>query len=126
MPAKCNNIGLPLAMVCPSLHQRAPLFERIATAIGALSLVAGDMRKRCLGYFARERRDLAAPVTERASEAVHRRVSIFMRRKIISMAIPLSGVPGRCPVKTYSLVRAVLSFSRIASALELKRSNTRG
>jgi len=33
-----------------------------------------------------------------------------MRRKIISLAIPLSGVPGRCPVKTYSLVRAFELF----------------
>jgi len=47
-----------------SFHQRALLFERIASAIGALSLVAGDTRKRSLSNFARKRRYLAAPVAE--------------------------------------------------------------
>ena len=49
---------------CPSLHKGASLFQRIATAIGKLGLVASNVSKGSLGYFARKGRYLAAPVTE--------------------------------------------------------------
>ena len=38
-----------------------------------------------------------------------------MRRKIISIAVPLSGLPGHCPGKML-LVRPLLRFSRITRA----------
>ena len=52
------------ALGCPGLHKCASLFQRIATAIGALRLIASNVSKRSLGNFARKRRYLAAPVAE--------------------------------------------------------------
>ena len=60
----------------PSLHQCTPLFERVATPIGAFSFVANLMCKSCFGHFAREGRTLASPITERASETMHRGVNL--------------------------------------------------
>ena len=61
-----------LAIGRPRLHQRATLLKRVTTTIGALGLVASDMGKSRLGHFAGKCRYLAAPVSKRASEAVHR------------------------------------------------------
>src|SRR4029077_10444603 len=72
-----NVVLLGFAIGCPTLHKCASLFQRIATAIGTLGLVASNVRKGSLGYFARKGRYLAAPVTERTSKAMNRDVVDF-------------------------------------------------
>jgi hypothetical protein len=57
--------------------------------------------------FARKCRYLAAPVSKRAS---------VVRRRTISIAMPLSGLPSRWPGKTYSPVLAAASASKMAVA----------
>ena len=51
-----DNVGCSLRFaVCgPCFHQLAALFQRIASPIGLLSLVADDMRQRRFRYLARE------------------------------------------------------------------------
>ena len=41
-----------LAIICPRLHQFAPLFECIAAPVSALRRIAGRMSKRLLGDLA--------------------------------------------------------------------------
>jgi len=55
------------------LHNRAPLFERIAAPVGPLGSIASDMRQRRLGKLTREACCLAAPIPEGGAEAVNRR-----------------------------------------------------
>ena len=60
-----------LAKYRPCFHERPPFFQGIATTIGPFGRIASDMSKSRFGNLTREMRRLAAPIAERAPEAMN-------------------------------------------------------
>jgi hypothetical protein len=72
-PGHRNDIRAPLAKSRPGFHEQPSLFESIAAPVSPLCRIARYMGKRRFRNLTRERRCLAAPITEGRAEAVNRR-----------------------------------------------------
>jgi IS5 family transposase len=59
-------------MVCPRLHQLAPLFEKVTAPVGRFGLVLDHMGKRGLTNLVCEMGALRCPIAEGGTEAMHR------------------------------------------------------
>src|ERR1700730_4116877 len=62
------------AITLPFLHQLAPLFEQVTSAISGFDLVTDHMRQCHLGDLTREVGLLGCPVSKSRTEAVDRQI----------------------------------------------------
>src|SRR2546423_7883441 len=64
----------PLTPLSPTLHQLAPLLEKVTAPVCSLGLVAQDESERSLSDFAGESGHFGSPVAEARAESVSRQV----------------------------------------------------